>query len=195
MPDFGLGMFVPHQRSIGGIIADVTVEEQERDDVTSTEHPVEQGAPVGDHAFKRPEEVTIRAGWNEALSGDLSAESGVYGIILNWQASFVLFDLYTAKRRHKNMLLSSVISITDEHSAYSLMLQLSCKEMILTKTQTAQTGISGNASDHTDPTATAPQVDLGPQSSGTPNASQSDKVLGDFNSIREDTGESAVSVA
>jgi hypothetical protein len=163
MPDFGLGVFVPNHRSIGGILADVTIDENERDDVTTTRHPVEQGAPIADHAFKEPEEVVIRAGWNEAKSGDLSAETGIYGILLNWQASFVLFDLYTGKRRHKNMLIAGMVVTTDEGSEYSLMVTMTLREIILTKTQTTQTAASSNPNNHADPSSTPATVNLGPK--------------------------------
>ena len=64
VPDLAPALFVPMNRSIGGLTADITIEESERDELTITEHPVEQGAPIADHAFKRPSEVTIRAAWS-----------------------------------------------------------------------------------------------------------------------------------
>jgi hypothetical protein len=163
MPDFGLGVFVPHGRSIGGIKADVTVEEDERDEVTVTEHPVEQGAPIADHAFKRQEEVTIQAGWSSTKSGDLSAETGIYGMLLNWQASFQLFDLYTGKRRHKNMLITSLAVSTDSHKEYSLMATIACREVILTKTQQGLNAYNGDQANQTNPTSTGPSKDGGTQ--------------------------------
>jgi hypothetical protein len=189
MPDFGLGLFVPHRRSIGGIIADVTIEETERDDVTFTQHPVEQGAPIGDHAFKQPEEVVLRVGWSEGKTGDLSAESGIYGILLNWQASFVLFDLFTGKRRHRNMGIASINVVTDEHSENILGATLVLKEVILTQTQTAQTGLSNNPSDQTNPGSTSQVADLGTQQgasieqSGGTSSPASDTVISNFNDV------------
>lgn len=167
MPDYGLGLFQPHDRLIGGIVADITIEESERDEVTVTEHPVEQGAPIGDHAFKRPEEVTIRVGWNVAKTSDISADTGVYGFLLDWQASFVLFDLFTGKRRHRNMLISSIVVVTDQHSEYSLMASLTLKEVILTKTETAQASISDNSNNHSEPDSTAKEVNNGDQSTNS----------------------------
>lgn len=53
-------------RTIGGYIAEVTVREQHTDDLTITTHPVERGAPITDHAFKMPAQLTIEAGWSAA---------------------------------------------------------------------------------------------------------------------------------
>lgn len=151
------GLFIPHVRSIGGIPARVTIEESGRDEVTVTQHPVEQGAPIADHAYKQPNEVTIRCGWN-LQDGDLSAESGVYGIILGLQAAFIPFDLVTGKRLYHNMLIVSVVSTTDSNSEYALLLTLTCREVILTSTQTAQTNNGSQA----DPSGTGTTVDKGP---------------------------------
>lgn len=48
------------------LVAQATLEEMHRDDLEITEHPVEMGAPVADHAFKRPAEVIIRCAWSNA---------------------------------------------------------------------------------------------------------------------------------
>lgn len=175
MPSYGFGIFVPHNRNIAGLVADVTVEEAETDEVTITEHPVEQGAPIGDHAFKRQEEVIIHAGWNAAKTGDISAETGIYGVLLNLQASFVPFDLYTAKRRHKNMLITGLTVVTDHISEYALMAVIRCKEIILTKTQQATPGIATDPSNQNDPSVTAP-----PQNNGTQQLNQADPATQGF---------------
>jgi len=147
------GVFRPYtNRSFAGLYARVTVEETARDEVTVTEHPVEQGAPIGDHAFKRQQEVTIQAGWSFA-DGDLSAESGIYGILLDWQASFVPFELVTGKRIHKNMLITGISVTTNQETEFALMLQLTCREVILTQTQTSP-DTAGSEGDRSTPETT-----------------------------------------
>ena len=48
------------------IIAHATVEERHHDELEVTDHPVEQGAMINDHAFKRPAEVTLHLGWSNS---------------------------------------------------------------------------------------------------------------------------------
>lgn len=48
------------------LVAQVTVEEVHQDETEITEHPVEQGAAISDHAFARPSEVVITAGWSNS---------------------------------------------------------------------------------------------------------------------------------
>lgn len=55
--------------SLLDIVAQATIEETHQDDLEVTEHPVEQGAAIVDHAFKRPAEVIIKMGWSNSPSG------------------------------------------------------------------------------------------------------------------------------
>ena len=158
------GMFVPYRRSIGGVFAQVTIQETERDELVISTHPLEQGAPINDHAYKRPSEVTIRAGWSVAWAGDLSDVSGVYGALLAWQASLQPFDLYTGKRHYRNMLIQSINVSTDEHSEWALIAEIVCHEVIIVRTQTttAQT-MSSDPNSQKDPQSNAPQAKNGPK--------------------------------
>jgi soluble lytic murein transglycosylase-like protein len=49
-------------RKIGMIIPDVVVSEKHSDTLEITEHPVETGAAISDHAYKRPSEVVMEVG-------------------------------------------------------------------------------------------------------------------------------------
>lgn len=47
------------QRQLAGFIPDVVVEERHIDDLEITQHPVERGANISDHAYKRPPELEM----------------------------------------------------------------------------------------------------------------------------------------
>lgn len=137
--------FVPLNRSIGGIVAQVTIEESERDELTITEHPVEQGAPIADHAFKRPSEVTLRVGWS-ATQHNLDYINGAYGQLLSWQAALNPFQLYTGKRVYNDMLISSISVVTDQSTERALIATVICRQIIRVRTSVVETsGVSGNA--------------------------------------------------
>lgn len=53
---------------LGDIIAQATLEEKHEDNLEVTNHPVEQGASITDHAFKRPSEVILHLGWSNSPS-------------------------------------------------------------------------------------------------------------------------------
>lgn len=65
------------------LVAHATLEEIHRDDLEITEHPVELGAPVADHAFVRPAEVIIRCAWSDgprSSPGLMGAALGIAGV-------------------------------------------------------------------------------------------------------------------
>jgi len=59
---------------IGGVQIDTTIEEFYEDAVEITEHPVQRGAQIADHSFKRPMELILTCGWsNSSPSGFLGS--------------------------------------------------------------------------------------------------------------------------
>lgn len=159
-----MAWFQPHARSIGGIVAQVTIDEQATDDLQITEHPVEQGAPIADHAFKRPSTVTIRAGWSRQWAFDLSAETGVYGQLLAWQAALLPFNVMTGKRNYTNMLIERLQVVTDQHTEYALMATITCREVIIVNTSTQMVAGQSNSPDQqSNPSQTAQPNQNGPQ--------------------------------
>lgn len=137
-PQGGLLNFSP-KRSIGGIVADATIEEIHQDQLTITEHPVEQGAAIADHAYKRPAEVIIRAGWSSSSPSALFNPSylrEVYDKLLKLQADRELIDVLTGKRDYPNMLIETLALTTDEKTENALMLTVRMRQVILVSTQT-----------------------------------------------------------
>jgi len=57
-------LFSQQSRKIGLIIPDVVISEKHSDVLEITEHPTELGAPVADHAYKRPSELTMEVGFS-----------------------------------------------------------------------------------------------------------------------------------
>jgi hypothetical protein len=61
---------IPTASNIGGIRIDMTIEEFYEDSVEVTEHPVQSGAQITDHSFKRPMELVLVCGWSDSsISG------------------------------------------------------------------------------------------------------------------------------
>lgn len=77
-------ILVRPKRNIGSFIANVTIEEQHQDDIQITDHPVEVGASITDHAFRKPSSLVIKAGWSNSPSASnilQSAANAVTGTI------------------------------------------------------------------------------------------------------------------
>lgn len=80
----------PDGKTIPDITAQVVIEESHHDELEITDHPVQQGAMISDHAFKRPAELTLSLGWsnspaiingllNAALAAGASMNSTILG--------------------------------------------------------------------------------------------------------------------
>lgn len=183
-------ILVRPKRQFAEFVAQVTFEENHSDDLEITDHPIELGARITDHAYMRPAVVIIRCGWSNTpsngniLSGLLSAVTGtingigdiatsflngeavsqvneVYKNLLALQASRVPFDVYTGKRIYRNMLVKSLRVETTKETENSLMVTASFQEVILVSTTTV-TQVPSEA--QKDPATTAPVTNQGTQS-------------------------------
>jgi hypothetical protein len=141
-------------RQIGTLpSAHVTIEEDHDDELIITQHPVEFGAIISDHAYKKPAEVRIRCAWNNSgshfqthgvvgsyeqpvISGYEGYSRAIYDQILALQESRVTFSVITGKRIYNDMLVASIRVHTAPGSEYSLLADISLREIILVATKT-----------------------------------------------------------
>ena len=128
-------------RSIGGIIAQCTIEERHTDTMTVTDHPVEMGAKISDHAFMNPVEVDITIGWG---TGQFTPLSQIYQQLLDLQSSAKPFHIVTGKRKYSNMLITSIGVSTDGDTENALKVYLTCREVIIVQTQTSSLAPTAN---------------------------------------------------
>lgn len=64
---FGLtSLIIKPSRSIGLLIPNAVFEESHVDQLEITEHPVEYGSKISDHAYRVPSEITIHFGWSNS---------------------------------------------------------------------------------------------------------------------------------
>ncbi len=144
----GASSFLPTPfslRTIGSIKADVTFEERHEDSLTITDHPVEQGASITDHAYLNPVTVEIKVGFKPQTGvlsavGSLFANGGVpylnqvYQNVLALQKNRTLNVIMTGKRVYTNMLVERIVCVTDRDTENVLRMTISCRQLILVQT-------------------------------------------------------------
>lgn len=175
-------------RSIGAYTMQVVIEEEHQDDLDITEHPVQQGATIADHATKRPATVTIIGGWSDSptvegyfaglvsgvggtlkaasslLSGNATSQSrDMYAKLLALQSQRIPFDVYTGKRKYKSMLIKSLSAKTDSESAHMLRVTAVLQQVIIVSTTTTSLTSAPPAA-HARPQSTRPTTDEGTKS-------------------------------
>jgi len=147
--------------SAGTIIPDCVVEEVGRDDLQITEHPVEHGATISDHAFKKPREVTLRWSWSNSGHYENFVQDA-YAQLLTLQAQRDPFTIYTGKTAYANMLMASLGQTTNSGAEFTLNLVMVCREVIIVST-TAVGPSSGDKASQASPQKTTKVQSKGTQ--------------------------------
>lgn len=151
-------------RAIGTIIPGIVVEEVHQDEMLITDHPVERGAPISDHAFRMPAMVEMRCGWSDTQGGPGYVQA-VYQELLDLKDAREPFDLFTGKRSYQNMLIRNIAVSTDEKTERALMVSCVLREVFIVDTQTT------SSKAQKDPSKTAGESNTGTKSlipSGVP---------------------------
>jgi len=123
----GVVAFRP-KRKIGSFEATITLDETAQDDLEITQHPVQDGAVITDHAYKKPVTLTIKAQYSPLLIGVPVDE--MYRRLLKLQNDKIPMDVVTGKRLYKNMLIKSVAETTDKATSQILNVTASLQEII-----------------------------------------------------------------
>ncbi|MBW5869192.1 hypothetical protein H0I69_15465 [Yersinia enterocolitica] len=169
-------IFRQQTRKIGVLVPSVIISEKHQDVLEITEHPVEVGAAVNDHAYKRAAEVTMEVGF--AGGGSLldfadttsiglrlgKSPEEVYLELIALQDSREPIDVITGKRKYSNMLIRTIEVTTDKTSENVLMCVLTLREVIMSQTESVmvadkdnmQEGVSTSAMQNTGTKAPAP---------------------------------------
>ncbi|KAA1175361.1 phage baseplate protein [Photorhabdus heterorhabditis] len=168
-------MFSQQTRKIGAIVPSVIISETHTDTSNITDHPVQQGVTISDHAYDSPSEVRMELGF--AGGGSLldvidttkvfdiatglslgTSPRAVYQQLLDLRASHKPFDVVTGKRLYKNMLIKDMTITTDKTSENVLSVILNLREIIIVETSTEQAAPAENMKH---PEDTAPVINVG----------------------------------
>jgi len=153
------------------ITADAVVEEDGDDEMVITDHPVEVGAVISDHAFALPARLGLIYAWSggsdqnqtvdpetQAVSKDPDFLKNIYQQLLNLEKNRVLCEVNTGKRMYQNMLISRLTIRTDKENENSLTVHVEMKEILTAATQSVPLS---NAAVQQFPQNTAPVVNQG----------------------------------
>ena len=158
---------LPGTASNPNFTGQITFEENHHDDMEIVDHPIEQGAPITDHSFKRPADLTVHMGWSVSAmpqSPDGLSETSlkaIYGLLLTGQANRTLYTVITGKRRYTNMSIKTITLQTDAKTENALMITLTMRQLILVSTR--RFSVTANPSAQASPDVTNPPTDLGTQ--------------------------------
>lgn len=141
-------------------ISQVTLEEIHHDELEITQHPIEQGAPITDHAFKRPAELTLHLGWSPSQPVSIPSINQLYSDLRQGQANRVLYTVYTAKAVYQNMIIKALATQTDYKTANVLLITITMQQVLFANTQQVS-AVPAAQQNQAAPQKTTPVVNAG----------------------------------
>lgn len=115
-------------RLIGTIIPDLIIEESTTDQNELTSHPVQSGASITDHKYRKPTTLKLTM----MQSGDTQTDlAGKYKSLLDLQNGTDFFDVTTPKRIYKNMQIKSLACTTDNKTENVLSITAELQEVVI----------------------------------------------------------------
>lgn len=119
---------IRNARRIGSIEATVTIEEAGTDELEITQHPVQRGAAITDHAYVKPAGLNLRVMFAETEDATLEE---TYQALLDLQAEREPFEIITGKRIYSDMLFKTISVTTDKATEQVLAVQCAFMQVIL----------------------------------------------------------------
>lgn len=122
-----------------------------------TEHPVETGANISDHAYLEPKQLIIEIGMSDSskslvagqFSGGSSRSVTAYKLLKELQSQRVPLQIFTRLGVYKNMLIETISAPDDYKTRYSLNATVTFKEIIIAKTKTVKISARPQVTDST----------------------------------------------
>lgn len=122
------------QRMISNLIPNVVIDEAATDTLRITDHPVETGAPISDHAFQLPAEINMRCGFSDSTGGHEGYSADIYSQLRTLQYLREPFGVFTPFRYYPNMLIAFLHKVADETNTHGMYIMVGMRQVILTTT-------------------------------------------------------------
>ena len=118
------------QRSFASFSDFVSISEGHTSEIQTTDYPIEDGTQGTDHIVRQPDVLSWELAFRAESNPKVTLEK-----LKELQRSGVPFDATTGLVTYHNLLLLSIATTTDSHTARILRCQLTMKEIVITKAQ------------------------------------------------------------
>lgn len=118
---------------------DAVLRAEHRRELKTTEHPVQTGAVLTDHAYLLPAKITLEIGMSDAMqsyqtgqwSSDPSKSVSAFQTLLNLQKGRALLTLSTRLNTYKNVLIQSISAVESDQTRASLRATVTFVELFV----------------------------------------------------------------
>jgi len=135
--------------TLGNFIFDAFLNIQHESNLEITDHPIQTGANVSDHAFMEPQRVTFEIGMSDVMQ-DISSNAVVnfsnidtstrsinaYRMLRKLQENRIPIQAITKLWTYNNMMVESISAPEDNKTAYALKATVTLKEIFVVSVTT-----------------------------------------------------------
>ncbi|GAB6170546.1 hypothetical protein JCM15765_03950 [Paradesulfitobacterium aromaticivorans] len=155
--DPNLQQLIYAKTNIGGFFFDAFLQVDYSRSLTITEHPVETGASISDHAYINPVQLIMQIGMSDAVKGVVSGQfsQGVsrsltaFQVLAELQQQRIPLNVMTRMGSFGNMLVET-ISVPDDYTTlYGLKATVSLREVFVATVKTVKISARPQVTDST----------------------------------------------
>lgn len=129
-----------------------------------TEHPIQTGASISDHAYMEPRTLTFEVGMSDVMedlslyvsgiqsfnNGDSASRSvNAFTVIQKLQSDRIPIDVYTRLGTYKNMLIESIMAPDTKETVFALKATITLKEIFVVNVTTVKVSARAQKTDST----------------------------------------------
>lgn len=138
-------------KSFGRLSVDVVISTDHQANLTLTEHPVQQGAPVSDHAYMNPNEVSVEIGMTDVMEGSGADHSvNAYNTFRALMEKREPVTVVTRLKTYENMMITTISALDDHTTMHALRATIYFKEVNIVDVSTLK--VQGSTSGSKKPT-------------------------------------------
>ncbi len=143
--------------NVAGYFFDAFLRVDHTSKLNITDHPVETGANISDHAFLEPAELVMEIGMSDTAKSIVkgqfvstrSRSVTAYQLLKELQQQRIPLQIHTRLANYKNMLIET-ISVPDDYTTlYALKATVTFREVIIASTKTVKISARPNTTNST----------------------------------------------
>lgn len=185
----GITVTLPNSQTLYAFDAEIQIEHEQR--LRKTEHPVQTGASVSDHAYLEPAHLVLDIGMSDAMdayfnpttwSGTTSKSVSAYQTMLALQFSRIPLQITTRLRAYQNMVIEALTPNETFKTAHGLRMRIEFGEIFVANAFTQVLSARPQTTESTPVGVVVPQATTAAQDSQY-NVSDSDAPIVPSNAI------------
>ena len=146
LPSVSTSQLIYVKTNIGGWFFDAFLRVEHTSKLKITEHPVQTGANVADHAYLESQQLAIEVGMTDVVQSIVNGQFSqgwsrsvtAYKVLRQLQASRIPVQVNTRLGIYKNMLVETITTPDTYETQYGLRATVTLKELIVAQVTTVK---------------------------------------------------------